>query len=88
MDIRKQHGLGQKTLDELADWSASLQPDSKAAHAGKTEFLKRQTEFYERMATAAEKTAQDTNRYTRFMFWSVVVLAASSFVNLLLHIFR
>jgi hypothetical protein len=51
------------------------------AHA---EFLLRQTEFQERVAKAAERTAEHTARYTKYMLWSVIALIASVIVEILL----
>lgn len=70
--------LAGKSLEEIADFSAGITMGSPNDQMAKTEFLLRQTLFQQQAAEAAIKTASETQRYTRYMFWSVVVLAVSS----------
>ena len=71
--------IGQKTLDELADWMAYTGGDN--TQVANAEFLRRQTSF-------AEDAAKATKANARYMLWSVVVLAASSVTTLLLTILK
>lgn len=70
--------LAGKSLEEIADFAAGITTGSPNDQMAKTEFLLRQTFFQQQAAEAAIKTATETQRYTRYMFWSVVVLAVSS----------
>jgi thiaminase len=70
--------VSQLDLSQVADSMAATQPGSQNDQVAKAEFLFRQTQFVERQAKAAEETAAATKRYTRYMLWSVVILAASS----------
>lgn len=72
--------LRDKSLDEVARHMAGCQPNSQNDQEARAEFLRRQT-------AAAQETARATQKYTRYMFWSVVVLAASALGTLLLQIF-
>ncbi len=84
-----------KSLEELATWRAKGTAGSEMAHDADTEFLLRQAQFQERQAIAAEasalasqETARATAQYTKYMLWSVLVLAVSSFVTLVVTICR
>lgn len=70
-----------KSLEEVADMMADSGSNSELAHAARTEFLLRQTK-------AIEDTATHTARYTRYMLWSVFILALSAFGSFLLGIWR
>ncbi len=73
--------LAGKSLDEVADFMAGVTAGSGNDQAAKAEFLRRQTEFQRQATEAAIQTASETQRYTRYMFWSVVILAASSLLS-------
>ncbi len=75
-----------KPLEHVADFMARGNPGSISDHIGRTEFLLRQTEFQRDVAKAAKETADYTQRYTRYMFWSVVFLAVSAFGGLLINV--
>ncbi len=66
--------LGTKTLDELADWMAEY--GNNNVGVAQTEFLRRQTQ-------AALDTAEFTKKNARYMLWSVIVLSASAFIQML-----
>jgi hypothetical protein len=70
-----------KAHEEVANYMATKMVNSQEDQAARAEFLLRQTNFMERQALATEK-------YTKYMFWSVVVLAASSLITLLIQIFK
>lgn len=80
--------LDGKPLEEVANFMARAGSDSHNDQTARAEFLLRQTRSMERQAAAAEQTASETAKYTRFMFWSVLVLAASSLVSLFVSFFR
>jgi len=77
-----------KTLEELSDEMVRGDETSTVDFKARAEFLLRQTEFVERQTKAVEETSKDTRRYTRYMFWSVIVLALSALANLLITIFK
>ena len=52
----------------------------------KTEILLKQTIFQQQASEAAIRTAVETQRYTRYMYWSVVVLTVSSALTLLVAV--
>ena len=71
-----------KALEEVADFMARGNAGSLSDQIAKSEFALRQTLFQEDVAKAAKETADYTQRYTRYMFWSVVILAISAFGSL------
>jgi hypothetical protein len=68
-------------LDEVAGRMIAGDPNSKAELEARAEFMRRQT-------VAAQETATATQRYTKYMLWSVVVLAASALGTLMIEAFR
>jgi hypothetical protein len=66
------------SIEDVARRMAAGMAGSPADQAARAEFARRQT-------VAAQDTASATQKYTRYMFWSVVVLAASAFGSLLLE---
>lgn len=77
-----------KSLEEVADFMSEHQPNGGYDQAAKAEFLLRQTQFLERQALAAEQTARATAEYTRYMLWSVVILAGSSVLTLIVTLLK
>ena len=66
-----------KSLERVADVMANCDSTSRNDQQAKAEFLLRQTK-------AAENTAIYTKKYTKYMFWSVVLLAISAFGSFVL----
>ena len=52
----------------------------------KAEFALLQTNLQKEATEASKQTALYTQRYTRYMFWSVVILALSSFASFVLSL--
>ena len=77
-----------KPHEDVANFMARSSSDSQNDQLARAEFLLRQTKFMECQAVAAKQTARETARYTRYMFWSVFVLAVSSFLSLLIQLLR
>jgi hypothetical protein len=82
-------------LERIADVMAGCQPNSTNDQTSRAEFLLRQTQFQKEAAEAsresagaAREMADYTKKYTRYMFWSVVVLAASSLGSLTIQIIQ
>lgn len=50
---------------------------SRLDQRARAEFLLRQTQYQERATRAAEETAAHTRKYTKYMFWSVLLLGLS-----------
>lgn len=73
--------LANKSLDEIADFMSGVTAGSINDQAAKAEFLLRQTQFQQQATDATIQTATETQRYTRYMFWSVVILAVSSVLS-------
>ena len=67
-----------KSLDEIADFMSQASEGSINDQAAKAEFLLRQTQLQTEVAEAAKDTAIQTQRYTLYMLWSVVILALSA----------
>jgi Na+-driven multidrug efflux pump len=61
---------------------------SRNDQRAKAEFMLRQTRAQIAAAQATEETARYTREYTRYMFWSVVVLALSALGNFILEIIK
>jgi hypothetical protein len=76
--IERLHDL---SVDDVARHMARGQANSQVDQEGRAEFARRQT-------LAAQETATATQRYTRYMFWSVVVLAASALGTLIIEVMR
>jgi hypothetical protein len=64
--------------EHVADIMSGCQQGSPNDQAAQAEFLLRQTRLQEEATKAAKETAEYTRRYTRYMFWSVVLLALSA----------
>lgn len=71
-----------KPLEAVANAMAGCEPGSQMDQIARAEFLFRQTDAQLGAARATEETARATSRYTRYMLWSVVVLAVSAFGTL------
>ncbi len=86
MSVKQREEFEGKPLEHVADLMAKGEPESRLAHWARAEFYLRQTQFQERAAQAAEATARSTAQYTRYMFWSVLVLAASVLASFVLQL--
>ena len=73
--------LAGKSPEEVADFMAGVTQGSLNDQMAKAEFALLQTNFQKQATDAAIQTANETQRYTRYMFWSVVVLAISSVLS-------
>jgi hypothetical protein len=76
------------TLDEVADWVSNITPDSINEMAGKAEFMLRQTRLQEKATDAAILTAKFTRHSSIYMLLSVLMVATSSIVTLVLTIIQ
>lgn len=65
--------LADKPLGELANFMGGVTAGSSNSQVASAEFLRRQKEFQQQATNATIQTAAETQRYTRYMFWSVVV---------------
>ena len=81
--------LSQMTLDQLTDFLSKGGPGSQDDQMARAEFMRRQTEMQIKAmyaaleaAGAVKATARYVRRNARYMLWSVIVLAASSFLGL------
>lgn len=79
--------LSGKSLEEVADFMANVTPGSPNDQIAKAEFLLLQTKFQIEASQAAKDTALYTRSYTRYMFWSVVILAVSAVGSLVVSVF-
>jgi hypothetical protein len=75
-----------KTLEQVADFMANVTPGSPNDQTAKAELLLRQTQFQREASEAAKDTAEHTKRYTRYMLWSVIILAVSAAGSLIISI--
>lgn len=78
--------LGVMSLDDLANWMATISAGSPNDQVAKAEFLRRQTQAQIDSAEATKITAVFTSRNAKYLLWSVVVLAASSIATLAIAI--
>ncbi len=76
------------SLEEVARRIADADPNSHTAHHGRTEFLLRQSQWQHAAAEATERTAKSTAEYTKYMFWSVVILAGSALASFIIELIR
>jgi anti-sigma-K factor RskA len=78
--------LAGKSLNEIADFMAGVTQGSLNDQMARAEFMLRQTEFQKQASDAAKATASHTQRYTQYMFWSIVILAISVVANLVVSV--
>lgn len=78
--------LAGKSLDEIAEFMAGVTQGSLNDQMARAEFMLRQTEFQKQASDSAKEAAFYTQRYTRYMFWSVVILAISVAANLVVSV--
>lgn len=95
MIIRERVKLKEMSMEDIADIMAKAAPNSSEDQLCRAEFLLRQTKLFERSAEAGERAAkaaidmaQQTERYTRYMFYSVLLLGASIFVSFILEMLK
>lgn len=67
--------------EKVADIMAGCAESSKNDQMAKAEFFLRQT-------NAIMNTAEHTKRYTRYMFWSVIILATSSLAQIIVALLQ
>lgn len=91
--IRK--SLADMSLDQLADWMSTIQPNTNNDMTARAEFLRRQTLLAQaataatvKAADAAVETARFTRDNARYLLWSVIVLAVSSAGTFVLALLR
>jgi hypothetical protein len=75
---KREESFTGKPLETVADVMAGCQSGSQMDQISRAEFLLRQTKAQIDAAKATTETAHHTKRYTRYMFWSVVILALSA----------
>jgi hypothetical protein len=80
--------LADMTLDELADEKAKVPENSMAVQSVNAEFMRRQAVSQDEMTQAAKDTATYTQQNARYMRWSVIVLAASSFITAVISVIQ
>jgi hypothetical protein len=80
--------LSKKTDEEVANFMAGVSQGSPNDQAAKAEFMLRQTKLQRETTQAAIDTALYTRRYTRYMFWSVVILALSAVGSFIVSIIK
>jgi hypothetical protein len=78
--------LAGKTPEEVAEFMASVTSGSPNDQMARAEFALLQTNFQKDAAQAAKETALHTQRYTLYMFWSVVILAFSAVASFVLSV--
>ena len=77
--INQRQNLGNMTLDQLADWTASIGVGSQNDQVAKAEFLRRQT-------VAAERSATATIDNARYMLYSVIAIALTSGLTVIVSV--
>jgi hypothetical protein len=80
--------LAGKSPEEVAEFMAGVTQGSLNDQMAKAEFSLLQTNLQKEATEAAKETARYTQRYTRYMFWSVVILAASSLASFILALLQ
>jgi hypothetical protein len=82
--------LEAKSLEEVAGVMGEVGPNSAYDQLCRAEFLLRQTKLLERSALASEEaakaaveTSKSTLRYTKYMFFSLLLMLASIIVSML-----
>jgi len=69
------------SLDDVTGRMIAGMPNASSELEARAEFMRRQT-------VAAQETAAATQRYTRYMFWSVVVLTGSALGTFVVEVLR
>lgn len=88
MQTRREKELSDKPLETVANFMAGCGPGSENDHMAQAEFLLRQTKAQIEASEATKETAFYTKRYTRYMLWSVIILAVSAFGTLILDMIK
>jgi hypothetical protein len=85
--------LANMSLEQLADYHATRRPGSEDEQAVTAEYTLRQLQMQREAADAAREaadaaieTAHYNRRNARYLMWSVIVLAASAFLSLVVTI--
>ena len=85
--------LANMSLEQLADYHATRSPGSEDEQAVTAEYTLRQMQMQREAADAAREaadaaieTAHYNRRNARYVLWSVIVLAASAFLSLVVAI--
>jgi hypothetical protein len=73
--------IADKSLDELADWKAVVNPGTANDQVANAEFMRRQFVLQQQSTTAAVDTASYTRRNAFYMLLSVAVLTISGIVS-------
>jgi len=76
-EMPERRDFANKTLDELADWKASVSPGTANDQLADAEFTRRQTVLQQEATQAAIESAVYTKRNALYMLLSVIVLALS-----------
>jgi hypothetical protein len=69
-------------LEHLASVIANTDPGSRASEAAKAELTRREIIAQQEAALSQQEAARYTKQNARWMFWSVVVVAITSFLSL------
>jgi hypothetical protein len=88
MATKREEMFENEPLEKIADVMAGGAPGSPNDQRTKAEFMLRQTKAQIAAAQATEQTARYTRKYSRYMFWSIVVLALSALGNFILDIIK
>ena len=86
MATKREEMFENESLEKIADVMAGGEPRSRNDLTARAEFMLRQARAQIAAAQATEQTAHYTRKYTRYMFWSVVILALSALGNFILKI--
>ena len=79
--------FGGKSIEEIADFmiEKAERLEGTVYYAGHVEFMYRQTKAQQDAACATEATAKYTKQYTRYVFWTVVIMAVSMIAKLIIE---
>jgi hypothetical protein len=88
MPSRREQLLGDLSDEALADYHATVGPGSQSEQEVQAEYMLRQMQMQREVADAAIETANYTRQSARYMRWSVIVLAVSALLTLVVAITR
>ncbi len=86
MPSRREQLLGDMSAEALADYHSNVGPGSQAEQAVQAEYMLRQMQMQREVADAAIEAANYTRKSARYMLWSVIVLAMSALLTLVISV--
>lgn len=86
MPSRREQLLGDMSAEALADYHSHVGPGSQAEQEVQAEYMLRQMQMQREVADAAIEAANYTRQAARYMLWSVILLAVSALLTIVVSV--